>query len=51
MVCTGNYVATNTRKTKEGCKKFSRKQAVTQSRPTKKSLCMQDVTHQPAQDR
>jgi hypothetical protein len=23
MVCTGNYAATNTQKTKEGCKKFS----------------------------
>jgi hypothetical protein len=37
MVCTSDYVATNTRKTKEGCKKFSAKQAVTQRRPTKEA--------------
>jgi hypothetical protein len=34
MVCTSDYVATNTRKTKEGCKRFSAKQAVTPRRPT-----------------
>jgi hypothetical protein len=45
MVCTSDYVATNTRKTKEGCKKFSGRQAVTQRRPTpRKPLCVRHDT-------
>jgi hypothetical protein len=44
-VCTSDYVATNTQKTKEGCKKISGKQAVTQRRPTpSKPLCARHDT-------
>jgi hypothetical protein len=45
MVCTSDYVATNPRKTKEGYKKFSGRQAVTQRRPTpRKPLCVRHDT-------
>jgi hypothetical protein len=41
MVCTSDYVATNTRKTKEGCKKFSGKTGChpKEANPKKASVC------------